>query len=300
MGDATVQLLTASRSAALQRCPFAHWLKYELGLRAAVAGEALRFGSAWHRAMEARSSGADIETVFAAAVGDRSEIDELAVATLSGMLAGYWRHYESDGWIVSPEVEFCYALRSGRGAMWAAGKIDGLTQDAVIEHKTAGTDIGPDSDYWLRLRGNAQVLMYVEGARRLGYDPRCVVYDVARKPSIRVRKGETIEEYADRLTADTQDRPDFYFQRREVPILEDELARFRAERDCIAKEICWRRRIGAWPRNVGERTCSWCEYAGFCLQGVVPDAEHVPAGFVVGEKHGELSNAGVHTPSEAR
>ena len=282
-------LLTASRIAALQRCPYAHWLKYELGLRAAVAGDALRFGSAWHRAMEVRAKGADIEAAFAAAVGDRGEVDELQVATLFGMIAGYWHRYASDNWSILPEVEFCYALRRGRGAMWAAGKIDGITQDAIIEYKTAGCDIGPDSDYWMRLRGNSQVLMYIEGARRLGYDPRCVIYDVARKPSIRVKQTETIEEYADRLAQDTIDRPDFYFARREVPILEDEMERFRMERTTLAAELAWRRRSRAWPRNVNERTCSWCEYAGFCLQGVVPDVEHVPAGFVVGAKHEELT-----------
>lgn len=282
-------LLTVSRISALQRCPFAHWLRYELCLRAAVPDDALRFGSAWHRAMEARAKGAEIDAALAAGIGDRSEVDEFQVAMLSGILAGYWRRYGMDTGLVKPEVEFCYPLRRGRGAMWAAGKIDGLTADAIIEHKTAGTDISPDSDYWLRLRGNVQVLQYIEGARRLGYDPRCIIYDVARKPAIRLKQGETLEQFGDRLAADCTERPDFYFQRREVPILEDELARFRAERDALASEIRWRRRVSAWPRAVSERTCLTCEFAGFCLQGVVPDAEHVPAGFVVGEKHTELS-----------
>jgi len=288
------QLLTASRIGALQRCPRYHYWRYECGLRAAVAGEALRFGSAWHRAMEARANGGDIEAALIAAIGDRSDVDELMVGKLSGMLAGYWTRYPAEVWIVQPEVEFCYALRRGRGAMWAAGKIDGITPEALIEHKTAGCDIGPDSDYWLRLRGNVQVLQYVEGARRLGYDPRCVVYDVARKPTIRVKQTETIEQYADRLAQDAIDRPDFYFARREVPILEDELARFREERDQLAAEIVWRRRTGAHPRAVSERVCVTCEFAGFCLQGVQADAEHVPAGFVWGRAHEELSqeNAG--------
>lgn len=285
-------LLTASRMTALQRCPFAHFLKYELGLRSSRTSDALRFGSAWHKAMEARAGGADDRQALIASIGDRSEVDEMQVATLSGMLAGYWHHYGDDRWLVKPEIEFCHAMRAGRGAMWAAGKIDGIREMpdcALIEHKTAGCDIGPDSDYWLRLRGNVQVLQYVEGARRMGYDPRCVVYDVARKPAIRLRQGETPEQFGDRLAADTIERPDFYFARREVPILESDLERFRAERAQMAAEILWRRKAGAWPRAVSERTCATCEFAEFCLQGVVPTAQSVPAGFVLGEKHRELS-----------
>lgn len=330
------ELLTASRMGKLQTCPFAHYLRYELGLRSSATSDALRFGSAWHRAMEARAKGADIEAALAAAIGDRSEVDELQVATLSGLLAGYWRVYGTDAWVVRPEVEFEYCIGRGRAACWAAGKIDGIREMptcAVIEYKTAGCDIGPDSEYWLRLRGNVQIMAYVEAARKLGYDPRAVIYDVARKPSIAPRdnvptldasglkivlgpdwtramkrdgtpkqtadreKGEfvhcapeTPEQFGDRLAADTFSRPEFYFARREVPILDAELDRFRAERADIVSEIRWRRRRCAWPRNVSERMCQICEFAGFCLQGVVPDAEHVPAGFVIGEKNPELTN----------
>lgn len=284
-------LLTASRISCLQRCPRAHYWRYEIGLRPAVTGDALRFGSAWHSAMEARAKGADCEAALLAGIGDRSTVDELQVATLSGMLAGYWIRYPQPD-AITPEVEFCYSLRRGRGAMWAAGKIDGISDTALIEHKTAGCDIGPNSDYWLRLRGNGQILGYVEGARRLGYDPRCVIYDVARKPAIRQKQGETPEQFGDRLSDDTKERPDFYFARREVPILEDALARFRVERDQLADEIGWRRRRGCWPRSVSERTCQTCEFAGFCLQGTQADAEHVPAGFSVGQKHEELEHAG--------
>jgi len=327
-------LLTASRWACLQTCPYRHYLRYEVGLRTATPSDALRFGSAWHRAMEARAKGADITGALAAGIGDRTEVDELQVATLSGMLAGYWHRWgTSDGWVMTPEVEFAHAMRRGRGCMWAAGKIDGiitLPTCQLIEYKTAGSDIGPDSDYWLRLRGNPQVLQYVEGARRVGHDPLNALYDVARKPEIAPRKvpildvnglkvvtvdatgaravnkngeprqsagegltlatrPETPEEFGDRLAADTMDRPDFYFARREVPILEDDLARFRAERDAVAAEIQWRRRMGAWPRHVDERSCGWCEFAGPCLQGTPMGAEAVPAGFVVGERHEELT-----------
>jgi hypothetical protein len=69
------ELLTASRMAALLACPRKHFWRYELGLRRTVDADALRFGSAWHRAMEARWSGADISAAFVAGVGDKSEVN---------------------------------------------------------------------------------------------------------------------------------------------------------------------------------------------------------------------------------
>ena len=45
----------------------------------------------------------------------------------------------------------------------------------------------------------------------------------------------------------------------------------------------------AWPRNVNGMNCQGCEFAGFCLQGVHADAEHVPAGFRIGPAHVELA-----------
>lgn len=282
-------LLTASRISALQRCPRAHFLRYELGLKSTATSDALRFGSAWHRAMEARAKGADCTAALAAAIGDRSQVDELQVATLSGLLAGYWTKYSSDNWQVTPEIEFSYALRRGRKAMYAAGKIDGITGSAIIEYKTAGCDISADSDYWLRLRGNGQILQYIEGARQLGHDPRCAIYDVTRKPSIRLKQGETPEQFGDRLAADSMERPDFYFSRREIPILESELEQYRVEREQIASEIIWRRRRAAWPRSVSERTCGMCDYSGFCLQGIIPSPDNIPAGFQLAKIHEELT-----------
>jgi hypothetical protein len=339
------ELLTASRMGALLGCPRKHFWRYEVGLRRLGDGAALRFGSAWHRAMEARWSGADISAAFAAGIGDKSEIDELQIATLSGMLAGYYKAWGGEPIeIVYPEVEFRLPLAASR-TFESAGKIDGLAKMndgrlALIEHKSAGCDIAPDSDYWLRLRGNAQVMQYVLAARGLGWDVALVIYDVTRKPAIsplsavpvldeaglrvvlnaegnRVLKKdgtpresgdkekgytlstrpETLDEFADRLAADTQARRDFYFARREVPILEDDLAEFEVQRAVLARQILScrgearraKRPEHGWPRNVGEMTCKYCDFSAFCLQNTAVDAEHPPAGFEVRAIHEELT-----------
>jgi hypothetical protein len=53
--------------AAMLACPRRHYWRYECGLRRDEGTEALRFGSAWHRAMEAMAKGGTAEAAYAAA-----------------------------------------------------------------------------------------------------------------------------------------------------------------------------------------------------------------------------------------
>ncbi len=302
-------ILSASRMNCLLACPRRHYWRYEVGLQREHDADALRFGSAWHKCMEARATGATAEQAFMAALAGKIELDELQVATLSGMLAGYYARHAADNIkSVNPEVEFRLPLDGSR-TFEAAGKIDGLGvltdgRLVLIEHKTAGCDIAPDSDYWLRLRGNIQIMQYVLAARALGWDVQTVLYDVARKPSIRQKQNETPEAFGDRLAADTRERPEFYFARREVPVMDDDLREFQVQRLVIARQIlCCRgeaRRAAkpehGWPRNVGEMTCKYCDYAGFCLQNGAIDTAHPPCGFRIGPTSPELTQAGEVAP----
>jgi hypothetical protein len=294
-------LLTASRMSSFLFCQRKHFWRYEIGLRKSVDADALRFGTAWHTAMESRWNGNSMEMAFQDAISDKT-LDEVQAETLSGMLVGYYSNYQDDPVkTVHPEVEFRYPLAGSR-KFEVAGKIDGLCvmQDdslALLEHKTAGCDIAPDSDYWIRLRGNPQVMQYVLAARQLGWDVSRVIYDVARKPAIRVKQNETPAQFGERLAIDTKERPDFYFARRDVPILEDDLAEFEIQRNTIARQILSCRMSSrkskkpehGWPKNVGEMTCKMCEYSGFCLQNASVNIEQPPAGFTVGEIHTELT-----------
>jgi len=296
------ELLTASRMAALLGCPRKHFWRYELGLEALVDSHALRFGSAWHAAMEGRWRGMECEDVIAAAV-EGFAFEEIDIAILTGLLTGYCARYQEDAVKeLHPEVEFRHRIEGSR-TFDSAGKIDGLGvlhdgRLALVEHKTTSESVSSGSDYWLRLRLNQQVMQYVVAARALGWDVAIILYDVTKKPAIRQRQGETVEEFADRLAADTQARPDFYFARREVPILDQDLEEFKVQRYELSKLILslrqaerrTRLREQAWPRNVGGMGCRMCEFAGFCLQGVHADAEHVPAGFRIGPVHEELSS----------
>jgi hypothetical protein len=339
------ELITASRMSCLLDCPRKHYWRYECGLRRDVDAMALRFGTAWHAGMEARWQKLPYEDALKAALDTATDFDEATVATISGLLAGYYARWNEDPVKdLCAEVEFRAPLQNSR-TFDVAGKIDGLGilhdgRLALVEHKTTSADVGPDSDYWIRLRSNPQINQYVLAARALGWDVRVVIYDVTRKPTIRplsniptldqlgfkivldstgarvfkkdgspretadAEKGyavqgapETPEQYAERLAADAQERPDFYFARREVPILEDDLEEFAIQRSELAKMIlnfraaARRSRLPhhGWPRHLGEFSCRTCDYASFCLQNIVPDPALPPAGFRVGVQNPELT-----------
>ena len=331
------ELLTASRQQTLLGCPRKHYWRYERKLVALRDSAPLRFGSAFHRALESRFNGADYAQAFEAALGSSSEIDEFEAATLSALLAAYydkWGEKEELLTDITPEVSFRHPIERSL-TFDAGGKVDGVghTSDgrvAIVEHKTAGEDIGFDSDYWQRLLFNPQLCQYVDGVRRLYPDVDLIIYDVIRKPTIRPlasvptldenglkqvvdangqrvlkkdgspkqtadkEKGETIlsapetpDRYRDRLYLDATFRPDYYFARREVPVLQDNIDAFLEQRLVLGKMILAYRNnekrasnpAEAWPRNCNGFACRNCEYASFCLQNAHPDENNVPAGF---------------------
>lgn len=335
--------LTASMMNSLVGCMRKYYYRYELGLQSAVEHAALSFGSAWHRAMEARWNGQTAEEALAAALGEVEMLDELQVATLSALLTGYYKAYLTDPIKeLQPEQEFQFPLQGSR-TFDVAGKIDGLgtmidCRSCLLEHKTTSDSVAPESDYWLRLRANGQIMQYVHAARTCGRQVEIILYDVTRKPQIKPKQipvldeagrkivldangqrvlkkdgtpresagdgmalqthEETPEEYGQRLAEDVIARPEFYFARREVPVLDQDIEEFVVQRLEISRMILSLRRASrstakphqAWPRNCSGMTCQFCEYAGFCLQNISVDQANPPAGFTVGEKHPELNN----------
>jgi len=343
------RVLTHSAMATARRCLRQHYYRYELRLRSQREATALRIGGAVHLGLERWSRGTPADDAILQATSGYAvcpawaDAHEWAVerGTVANLLAGYFWRYQGDP-LEYIEVEKVWNMplvnpETGRASRTyeLAGKRDGLvrTPDGrlfVLERKTTGEDIGPESDYWLRLRCDPQISLYILSARHDGHDVAGVVYDVVRKPSIRPRqipvldesglktvlddatgervrnrdgkprqsagpgmtlatRTETPAEYGARLLADIEERPDFYFQRREVPRLEDDLEEFRLECWQQAKLLSDCRRWGRWFRNVGRSTCPFCEYANLCLQSITVEPGVSPAGFeIVEDVHPEL------------
>jgi len=109
---------------------------------------------------------------------------------------------------------------------------------------------------------------------------------------------ETPEQFGDRLLADTETRPEFYFARKEVLITDEMAEEFDVQRRGVCKALLHfkaearrsARPDRAWPRNCTGFSCPMCDYKGFCLEGIPVDPENLPADFKIGTPHQELSS----------
>jgi hypothetical protein len=314
--------LTSTRLTALRKCLRLHYLRFEFGLTRVRQEEPRRFGSGFHHGRELFNAGVSRDLAIQAAteryeiVPDWADPTDWAVEreTLAALLSGhFWRYQQDDVESVAVEQAFDIPLvNPDIGAVSRkfalAGKIDAIVRLsdgrlAVLEYKTAGEDISPEAEYWQRLRCDAQISVYVLAARAIGHDVATVLYDVTRKPTIRLRQNETPDQYGQRLLADIGERPDYYFQRREIPRLEDDLAECQAELWQQAQHLMDVRRRAArlpnpsiaWFRSVGRMTCGQCEFSALCLNGIrVQPGAATPTGYqVLPDVNPELAPEGV-------
>lgn len=338
-----MQLITNSLLTAMDRCPRQYFLRVPCRLVKERTATPLRLGSTFHRGLELLGKG-ETDAINKATEGyaicpEWADADAWAVEreTVRQLLAGHFWRYEADNLeFVAVEKTFKLPLlnpATGRASrsFALAGKIDGIVRLpdgrlALLEYKTAGEDIDPNGSYWMRLRYDAQISLYVLAARALGFDAATVLYDVTRKPSIRpcnipqldenglkvvrdaagervlkkdgsprltgdtekgwtlVCRPESAEEFGARLLADIGERPDFYFQRREVPRTEDVLAEFQSDLWNKAQMLAYATKGDRWPRAVSKMNCNFCEFREPCLNGVtVTPTGPVPSGFTRAE-----------------
>lgn len=174
-------------------------------------------------------------------------------------------------------------------------------QTVLIDHKSTSDDIqDPNSPYWRQLMIEAQPSHYMLMDHLLGNKVDYAIWDVMRKPGIKPKdiskadhekaaitgeycgyqlthetlaylragnKHENDEMYTARLADDcTNQRPGWYFQRRAVPRLDNQLEEHAREVWQLGQELINARAAKRWPRNSG--ACMNygrpCMYLGIC------------------------------------
>lgn len=260
-------IVTASRLASYRACPRKHQYRYIDELKPRRTAEALHFGTLVHQGLETWWTTLDLNLALAS-LGDADPYDR---AKAEAMLIGYdarWREEPLEVLAVESEFQFERA-----GGHTLAGKIDAIVRDdkgriMLVEHKTSSEDLSPGSDYWSRLRLDAQLSIYYQGARALGFDVQGCIYDVLRKPGERPLKinskrdeDETPTEYRDRLLSKASAEA---FARGEVVRLADEESAFNTE---VSQWIeLMERTPSPAPRNPS--SCfDWgrpCDFFGIC------------------------------------
>jgi len=86
-----------------------------------------------------------------------------------------------------------------------------------------------------------QVNLYMWAMRRIyKRDPKGVRYNLIRRPQLRIRKAETVAEFARRCVADVKARPDFYFIRLDMQVTHQDLVKFELEfQDLLEDFVGW-------------------------------------------------------------
>lgn len=291
-----MELLTKSRLAVARSCRRKHRLMYLDGYRPVVEAETHRFGTLFHRGVEPWWRGQG-EQRIRDAFGLVSSLpaDPFDLARVRPLLAGYHLRWGAEPWeVLAVEQEFETDLvnpaTGKKSTLWKlAGKLDAVVRHPatgkvyVVEHKTSSEDITPGSDYWRRLRMDAQVSVYYDGALSLGYPVAGVLYDVIGKPQLRPYQvntkravAETPAEFEERVTAAIAENPAKYFQRGDVVRLEAELVDARADAWELAKELREAELAGRHPRNPDACDSKWgylCPFFDVCTgAGSLEDA----------------------------
>jgi len=207
------ELITHTRQNSFKTCRRQHHLAYELGLRRIDDARALRMGDAFHGGIEQLAKGEALEVACEAVRGKYTRCPALAdpteyaceLETVLRLVCAYqWRWQGDSLAYVAVELPFQLPLvnpQTGKASRWCnlGGKMDGVVrlEDgrlAVKESKLLGDDISSDSELWRRMRMDQQISLYMIAARDLGYPVEAVLYDVARKPTIKPNDVAVLDE----------------------------------------------------------------------------------------------------------
>lgn len=294
-----LQLLTESRQKTHRRCQREEQIRYQLGYVPLTNAEALRFGTAMHKGLEAWWTGIDGTDRLGCALEAVQGLaaDPFEAVRLECLLIGYDVRWKGETYeTIAVEQEFRAPLlnpetKAASKTFERAGKLDVIAKDAkgrtvIIEHKTSGEDISPGSSYWARVRMDGQISGYFRGAEALGHEVEACIYDVIGKVSLRPYKksteiklkkdgtpyancrleDETPEEYRARVLEHIAANPDDYYQRAEIVRLESELRAYDLETWQQAVQMRDAQRLGIAPRNPDacSRFGQICSYFEVC------------------------------------
>ena len=229
-------------------------LNYKYGLMPVHEADALATGHSYHAFLEALEHGESIDVDFSKACA----------------MAKAWEKY------ILPQIEVVETekeLEKQIGEHTLHGFVDGIAKDGnIVEHKTTSRDIAEGGEYEYNLLWDEQVLAYMSLTGK-----RKVYYTVCRKPTIRIKKDETEQEFYDRMLAWYDEDTESKIRIFTIERTDAEVAQFEREFESVCAEIeecengslmCHRNTCNCTA--FGRR----CEYASICLH-YDPEQEYI-------------------------
>jgi hypothetical protein len=275
-----MERISASRLSTFRECPRRYQHAYIRGRVPLAEPSALTFGRAWHSALEQWWL-VGPEAAVAWLIEKAGDISAEDGARIAAMLTHYnppRSRYE----LIGTEREYTVPIINPDSGVRNRGYTFYLRLDVevrelatgdrwIIEHKTTSDEILGFGPYWQRLQIDAQVAFYI-----IATGCRGVLYDVVRKPMLRISKAdeqrtvatglELSMAYQRRVEGAIAEEPEKYYQFRAVEKTAEDLAEAQAD---LYEQVqmlhnCHRR--GMFPRNSNScRTLyGTCPYLGVC------------------------------------
>ena len=244
--------ISISKVKAFKACRRKYELHYLEGLTPVQTAPALETGSNYHKQIELlyKDPQAFLEQ------GDFSKEHAMALA--------YQKYIMPKVKIVEAEKWLTYDLGDGDELV---GIADGIADDGdIVEHKTTGEDNLEKYEYGLQWDEQILAYMLMTGRRR-------VHYTVIKKPTIRIKKDETEEDFFARMVAWYDEDTENKIRVLELTRTDEEVAQFWDDLLFMVHEM---RHAANFYRN----TCNCnlynrrCEYSSVCLN-YNPEQEYI-------------------------
>ncbi len=154
----------------------------------------------------------------------------------------------------------------------------------LVEHKTAGR---LDAAYVAKLPLDNQIIGYAWAKGKEKVKLEGVVYNVTKKPSIRLRQNETLNDFYKRIESEYTERPEEYFYRESLSFSPDDLKRFETELTRFMGEIDRCHKEDFFYQNTSQCTAMGvCPFMKLCCEGATK--ENLMLYRVKGRPHEEI------------
>lgn len=238
--------LSVSRLKCFESCRYAYKFKYLEKLQPVIKADALVIGSNYHELIE------KLYKTGECPVENYNKETAMALA--------YQKYIYPKFKVKAAEEEFEYPFKDGKHLL--IGRVDGVAENGyLVEHKTTGSDNLEEYEY--NLQWDEQILAYM-----LGYNVRKMYYTIIRKPTIRLKKSETEEEFFDRMVEWYDEDTDSKIRVLEVERTDEEVEEFEKHLEVLADLMeNAEAKTECLYRNTSHCNC-WgrrCEYSNICL-----------------------------------
>lgn len=251
-------IVTHSSLECFKQCRQKYFYRYLSGIYPVQKSNALEFGSQMHlilqhlfECIEAQQTQNVSEYEPKESVIDRlcqmidiAEMEATDRAKLKGLIIGYVnKYYDSDCQeyeVVDVEHEFSFKMPNYQNPYTPTfvGKVDGIVKRKsdstyyILEHKTASV---VDEDYIAQKQIDSQTMTYALFIEKtMNITISGAIHDIITKQKIRLKKGETEEQFCQRLIDDVTDDN---FNRIVVEFDESEMIGFVSELDNAIEDV---------------------------------------------------------------